>query len=398
MMPHGMPDTATREKARDVPFADCRVLVVDDSKFSREILARFLSWVGLSKIEFAVDGVEGLRKLEASGADLVILDIDMPRMNGLDLCRRIRANPAWADLPILMQTSASSDPAGVRSFEAGASDIISKPVNPGECMARVRLHLEKQFFLRNLTAFHRRLNSDLTLARSMQLSLIPDQRTLAAVGHARSLRIEGHFEPSDELGGDFWTLFELDGDRIGILVADFSGHGISAAINTFRFHTLIERIPPHGYEPAEWLSMLNRPLKDLLPVGQFATCFYCIVDARIGTLSYAAAGAPSPVIHTEGAARFIDASGLMLGVSNAPLLTADVIPFPRGSSLLIYSDAMTEATDHNGHLIGEGGLLKLLEDAFRPGGDGLGRILAAFDAAVRRPLADDLTAILITRP
>lgn len=391
-------DVTTMIGARgQISLADCRVLVVDDSKFSRDILARFLTWVGLTKIDFAADGMEGLAKLEASGADLVILDIDMPRMNGLQLCREIRKAPRWADMPVLMQISPGSDPAGVRSFEAGASDIITKPINPGECMARVRLHLEKQFFLRNLTDFHRRLENDLRLARSMQLSLIPDKRTLAGIGAKHPLQVEGHFEPSDELGGDFWTIYDLDPNRIGILVADFSGHGISAAINTFRFHTLLERIPPHGYEPMEWLLMLNRPLKDLLPVGQFATCIYCIIDTRVGTLSYATAGAPSPLMVQDGRASLLDASGLMLGVTNSPMLTADTVPFPRGASLLLYSDAMTEATDQNGHLIGEDGLVSLVCGAFTSGEGRMERLLADFDKRACRPLADDLTAICVTR-
>lgn len=380
-----------------ISFADCRVLVVDDSKFNREILNRFLTWVGIGRVDFAGDGQQGLTMLQSTGADLVLLDIDMPVMDGLEMCRRIRANPAWSDLPVLMQTSPASDPAGVNCFEAGASDIIAKPINPGECMARVRLHLEKQFFLRNLADFHRRLESDLRLARSMQLSLIPDSRRLSAVGARHGLSIEGHFEPSDELGGDFWTLFELGKGKIGFLVADFSGHGISAAINTFRFHTLIERINPQDYGPVDWLTMLNRPLKDLLPVGQFATCFYVVIDPVEGTLSYAAAGAPSPLLISGGRTTLLDASGLMLGVSNTPLLTSDTIPFPPGSSLLMYSDAMTEAVDRNGHLLGEDGLVRLADEALTKGEGRLKRLLASFDSVVARPLADDLTAICVTR-
>lgn len=380
-----------------ISFADCRVLIVDDSRFNREILSRFMHWVGIGRVDFAPNGEEGLAKLRATTYDLVVLDIGMPVLDGLSLCRQIRQEPVWADLPVLMQTSAANDPAGVKCFEAGASDIITKPINPGECMARVRLHLEKQFFFRNLTDFHRRLQSDLKLARSMQTSLIPDARTIAAAAGRHKLSIEGHFEPSDELGGDFWTLFDLGDDRLGLLSADFSGHGISAAINTFRFHTLIERIPPQGFEPAEWLTMLNRPLKDLLPVGQFATCFYGVIDSRLGTLSYAAAGAPSPMMFHNGQVTMLDASGLMLGVTNNPSFTADIVPFPRGASLLVYSDAMTEADDKGGHLIGEDGLLRLVRQCFPGGENRLARLLAAFDTMAARPLADDLTAICISR-
>ncbi|HYE49092.1 MAG TPA: fused response regulator/phosphatase [Azospirillaceae bacterium] len=393
----GAPGTAAPGARDRSSYADARVLVVDDSRFSRETLARFLAGLGIGSIEFAADGAEGLARLEAAGADLVLVDADMPRMDGFELCRRIRAAPALSGLPVLLLTSPATDPEGVRCLEAGASDIIGKPLNPAECMARVRLHLEKHYFYRNLADFHRRVEGDLRLARNMQLSLIPDQRAVATVAASHPLEVEGHFEPSDELGGDFWTLFELGGGRVGILVADFSGHGISAAINTFRFHTLIARIQPHGYEPAEWLTMLNRPLKDLLPVGQFATCIYCIVDTLEDTLSYAAAGAPSPILWQDGRPTLLDASGLMLGVATSPLLTSDTIAFPKGASLLLYSDAMTEATDLSGHLLGEEGLLDLVSASFAGGGGRLGRLLSGFDRRVSRPLADDLTAICVTR-
>lgn len=386
------------EATRHVLLRDSRILIVDASRYNRDILGRFLAWMGLTRITYATKAEEGLAVLSKTGADLVIADIELPGVSGLDLCRQIRATPKLAGMPVLMQTSPATDPAGVRSFEAGASDIIAKPINPGECMARVRLHLENQFFLRSLTDFRHRMESDLRLARSMQMSLIPDQRTIARIGARHGLALEGVFEPCDELGGDFWTLYDLDDDRVGILIADFSGHGISAAINTFRFHTLLERIPPHGLAPLEWLLMLNRPLKDLLPVGQFATCIYCIIDSRAGTLSYAAAGAPSPlVVAADGTVTLLDASGLMLGVTNSPILTTDTVPFPRGATLLLYSDAMTESVDGQGHLIGEAGLVDLVQSAFAAGPGRLSRLLSAFDRLACRPLADDLTAVCITR-
>ena len=93
----------------------------------------------------------------------------------------------------------------------------------------------------------------------------------------------------------------------------------------------------------------------------------------------------------------LDASGLMLGVATSPLLTSDTIAFPKGASLLLYSDAMTEATDLSGHLLGEEGLLDLVSASFAGGGGRLGRLLSGFDRRVSRPLADDLTAICVTR-
>lgn len=399
-MSAGLPPDARPETVENVPLADCRVLVVDDSRFSRAMLRRLLEWVGIRTVLEAGDGEQGLALLGETNADLVIADVDMPRMDGLEFCRRIREVPAWSGLPVLMQISAASDPAGMRSFEAGANDIISKPLNAGECMARIRLHLEKQFYVRRLSQFHRRLASDLRLARGMQMSLIPDAAAQQALAARYGLALSGHFESSEELGGDFWTLFDLSPHQLGVLIADFSGHGVSAAINTFRFHTLIERMPPQGHEPGVWLAQLNQPLKDLLPIGQFATCFYGVIDTAANTLSYAAAGAPSPLLlDSDGRVTPLDASGLMLGISSTPLLTVDRLPFGPGASLLLYSDALTEAIDQrSGGMIGEEGLMPLATHAFTGGAEPLPRLLAAFDGVARRPLSDDLTIICIHRP
>ncbi|HYC04731.1 MAG TPA: SpoIIE family protein phosphatase [Azospirillaceae bacterium] len=374
-------------------LADFRVLLLGDGL---EGLAPLLDALGIVRTEAAGDQAAALDLLTRMAVDLVVVDADMAG-GGLAACRAIRASQPRTELPVLMVTRPDGRASPAECFGAGASDVLVRPLVAAEAAARIRLQLERLHDHRDLAIFRRRLQSDLKLARNMQLSLIPDQRVMASVGGRQGLAIEGHFEPSDELGGDFWTLFELGPDRLGILVVDFSGHGISAAINTFRFHTLISRIQPHGYEPAEWLGMLNRPLKDLLPVGQFATAFYCILDRTEGTISYAAAGAPGPILWHEGRARMLDASGLMLGVSASPLLTSDVVPFPPGASLLIYSDAMTEALDRGGHAVGEDGLSAMVAEALAGGAGRLGRLLAAFDRRVPRPLADDLTAICVTR-
>ena len=329
----------------DQQMRSARVLIVDDSKFNRQILARFVGWAGVVDIEFANDGIEGIEKVETFKPDLVLVDFGMPRMGGLEMTQKLRQNPELIDLPILIQTTLNSDQQRVACFKAGATDILSMPVNPGECMARVRLHLEKLLLIREMKKFRERIEQELKLARSMQASLVPDDRKVKRLLEPCGFKMEYLFEPSSEMGGDFWNLFDYSDTAIAVINVDFSGHGIGAAINTFRLHTIIERTPIKGRQPGEWLSEVNSALKDVLPMGQFATAFVGIFDRVANTLTYAAAGAPSPVLGSpEGTIELLDTSGLFLGVSKRTVYEDRVKPFLAGSFLFTYSDALIEET------------------------------------------------------
>jgi sigma-B regulation protein RsbU (phosphoserine phosphatase) len=385
----------------DADLRNSRVLIVDDSKFNRQILARFVGWAGVSQIEFAVDGVEGLEKVKSFQPDLILVDFAMPRMGGIELTQALRKEPEYADLPILLQTTLNSDQQRVACFKAGATDILSMPINPGECIARVRLHLEKLILFREMRKFRERVESELKLARAMQAALIPDARKINALIEPRHLQMEALFEPSSELGGDFWNIFEYSDTAIGVINVDFSGHGINAAINTFRLHTIIERTPVKGRMPGEWLAEINSALKDVLPMGQFATAFYGIFDTATDMLTYAGSGAPSPIMgNPDGSLELLDTSGLFLGVSKRTTYEDRTHPFPKGSFLLTYSDALIEETVPGVEALGEEGLLALTERilASNPAKPMKALTDSFFASYAHPPLTDDLTCLWISRP
>lgn len=385
----------------DLQLRDSRVLIVDDSKFNRQILARFVGWAGVHNIEFAVDGIDGLEKVASFNPDLVLVDFGMPRMGGIEMTQKIRQDPALADLPVLIQTTLNSDQQRVTCFKAGATDILSLPVNPGECMARVRLHLEKMLLLREMKKFRERIESELKLAASMQKSLVPDERKVKKIIEPRGINMEYLFEPSSEMGGDFWNIFEYSDTAFAVINVDFSGHGIGAAINTFRLHTIIDRTPLKGRQPGEWLAEINSALKDVLPMGQFATAFIGIFDTATDMLTYAGAGAPSPVFgNPDGTVELLDTSGLFLGVSKRTQYEDRTHPFPKGSFLLTYSDALIEEVVDGRPALEEEGLKAMVERLLPKKLDRPMKALTEefFSLYKHPPLGDDLTSIWVSRP
>lgn len=373
---------------------DTRVLIVDDQEPNRKLLAALVSSMGVGAIEHARDGVEGLEKLAAFKPDLVLLDIMMPNMDGFEMCRRLRQNPEWRDLPVLVNTALSEPRERVECFDAGATDMVVKPINAPEVLARVRIHLENRMLLNTLRQFHERVAQELSMASQMQGSLLPDRDRLDRIQDRFGLSVASRFETSSELGGDFWQVRELDDGRLGFVLADFSGHGVSAALNAFRLHTLLDQHPP-GPDPAVWMAELNRALKPLLPIGQFATVLYAILDTAEGRFDYAAGGAPSPILMLPGRApQLLDASGLFLGATRDAEYETVSVPFPKGAQILFYSDALTEALDGNQEMLGEEGLVAMAVEASNEASP-LDRLMKEFERRFPPPWDDDLTAVWV---
>lgn len=387
--------------APDDPALDlsgCRVLVIGDAGPIHRLIGDYLRNAGISLLEFAENGTDDWARLRGFDPDLVILDIVMPGLDGFDLCRRLRADPLTRNLPVLVETAVDSTADRSAAFEAGATDLITKPIHGPELIARIKNQLENRLLIRSLQDHVKLMTWELELARHMQENLLPRPEMLKAVERATGLAIASHFQPSAELGGDLWAIHPLSEGRTGVSIIDFAGHGLAAALNTFRLHTLMNQIVPDPADPAAYLAQLNRKLVDLLPRGQFATMFLAVVDSRRGLMTYAAAGAPGPVIGNPGI-HLLDGSGLPLGISREARYQNCQVPFPPDSVLFLYSDALTESADRRGRCLESEDLAELVGQCRRQAGDfppldrpPLDRLIARF-LEDRGPITDDLTLV-----
>src|SRR5688572_26477389 len=135
-----------------------RILVVDDTPSNVKLLGDVLQARGYSVLT-AVNGVEALARTEHDAPDLVLLDVMMPGMSGYDVCRKIRANPATATLPVVMVTALDPTQERVKGIEAGADDFLTKPINQPEILARVRSLLRIKALHDQLTDLNRHLEA-----------------------------------------------------------------------------------------------------------------------------------------------------------------------------------------------------------------------------------------------
>lgn len=118
------------------------ILVVDDEELIQELLKFNLEKEGYQVIT-ADDGPKGLKIVEEKRPDLVVLDIMLPGMNGLEVCSQLRRNPKFSDLPVIMLTAKGEEIDKVLGLEIGADDYITKPFSPRELLARIRARLRR---------------------------------------------------------------------------------------------------------------------------------------------------------------------------------------------------------------------------------------------------------------
>lgn len=381
------------------PIYASHILIVDDVEVNRVLLDKILRTRGFNNIVQTENGKEALEAVKRHDPDIVILDVLMPEMDGFECCATLRAQEKYRDLPILIQTKLTEPEMRFRAFTEGATDVVSKPVDPDEFYARVMVHLEKRLYMQELQRYQDRIKEELDNARELQHSILPGPEEIEEVRRRCNLEMAAHFAPSSEIGGDFWGMKSLFTHQTAFWIVDFSGHGVTAALNAFRLQAYLKEHSPVVSRPGEYLSHLNEKLLHLLLLGQFATMFYAVIDTEGNRMFYASAGSTHPFIlrRATGKVEKIDASGLPLGVSLNFYPTRSTT-FARGDQMLLYSDALLETKNADGKCLDEQDIVRFLkEHASLPTVELLHTLVARFEQHTRNRFRDDLTLCLCRR-
>lgn len=193
-----------------------------------------------------------------------------------------------------------------------------------------------------------RLQEECDEAMLLQSLLLPQESLLDALRHTQKLDIAYYYHPCSELGGDHIATYRISEHRTAVMIADFVGHGITAALYTFALHTLLEKEGLFDQGPDVALTYLNARLYDVLMKGKFATMFLGIIDTQEATLTYATAAAPPPLLMVDHKIRVLDSKGFLLGAQKDTVFESRAEVFRKGDLLLIYSDALVETPNASG--------------------------------------------------
>lgn len=281
------------------------ILVIEDDPANRELLKMTLK-KGDYRVIMAENGLTGLKKVHSEMPDLILLDIVMPEMDGLSVCRILKSDPITSEIPILMISALTSVKDKVDCFDLGAADYLPKPFHAQEVLVRVRTHLKLRKLYRTVVENNRLLeekqkvlDQDLLAAAKVQQHLLPQALPKTA------MEFTWYFQPCQRVSGDLFNVFRLDEDHLAIYMVDVSGHGVSAALITalvsefFSTHggRLKEELAESPYyrirRPVEVVALLDKEF----PLERFDcyfTVFYLVVNPRSGEFTYCSAGHPPP--------------------------------------------------------------------------------------------------------
>jgi phosphoserine phosphatase RsbU/P len=369
--------------AAQVSAAPLQALVVDDDPTLQALLTAFLESHGYA-VACCGDGQEALGRLDEGGFNLVVTDWHMPRMDGLALCRAIRARASDSYVYCVMLTAAVDEDALVAAMEAGVDDFVTKPLRPAELGARLRaaervLALEASMAARNreLSEAYAQLSRDLELARSLQQGLLPAPRTFGRV------LVEGMFEPSSFVGGDLYAYFQPSPGLLAFYLADISGHGVAAAMLAVAAQNQLEEVtrqvvgaaaagvPARRLAP-EVVGRFNRRFVRTSDDGLYLTAVFGLLELDTGVAALVHAGHP-PALYAagpQGNYAPVGQPGLPVGILEQADWEACEVQLQPGARLVLYSDGITECSGAGGEAFGEERLRQLLQAAQAQGAAG----------------------------
>jgi sigma-B regulation protein RsbU (phosphoserine phosphatase) len=386
-------------------IAGASVLVVDDNAVNRRILRAILERAG-AVVSEAAEGEQALRLVRTVSPDLVLLDIMMPGMDGLQVCGALKGDPTTSDIPVIVVSSLGETADRIRGLSAGAEDYVTKPFDAGEVLARVATHLRIRRLTRSLrelnrelTDRQRRIDEDLRAAAEIQRTLLP-----RAGASAPRLAFEWLFEPCATIGGDIFDVVSLGAGRTAIYVLDVSGHGVPAALVTVSVSQSLAPMSGIILDPRGELSPPSEVLARLdgeYPFERFDMFFtmsYLTFDAATGLLRYASAGHPPPLLLRPGQRpRPLEEGGTIVGLGVGTTFDEGSVVLEPGDRLALCTDGVIETASPAGELFGGARLDDVLvrgAGLTLPGlRDLVGREVSVYGAGL--PAKDDVSLLLV---
>jgi sigma-B regulation protein RsbU (phosphoserine phosphatase) len=308
------------------------VLVVDDSRTMRNLLERLLQDFAYAVL-LAEDGDEALAVYSKHAPDIVLLDMNMPRKDGLEVIQTIRGEHADQETLIIMITSIESQGLKLSAFQAGVNDFLNKPFDRAELLARVAAAARQVRLNRSLRQAAETIAGEMDLVASLQTRLLPSGPPAMP-----GVTVQSIYRPSGRASGDYFDHFPIADGVLRAVVADVSGHGARAAFLMGIVRTLFHLGRTHSLRLTDTLSLINTHLMEILGnEPDFVSVLAADIDFRRGRMTYVNAGHPAGMLRAGGQATALTSTSPVLGFFE---LTFEdkVLDLPPDSGLFLYTD------------------------------------------------------------
>ncbi|MGK9064972.1 ATP-binding SpoIIE family protein phosphatase [Stutzerimonas chloritidismutans] len=373
------------------------ILIAEDGAADRMLLAAIVARQG-HRVMTAINGAEAVDIFERERPQLVLMDALMPVMDGFEAAERIKRLAGNELVPIIFLTSLTENEALVRCLEAGGDDFIAKPYNPIILEAKIQaMHRLRRL---QATVLEQR---DLIARRNQQL--LDEQRAAKAifdkVAHAGCLNapnIRFHQSPRALFNGDLLLAAHAPAERMFVLLGDFTGHGLPAAIGAMPLAETFYGMTAKGYSSSEILREINAKLKLILPVEMFCCATFLDINFSQGSLRFWNGGLPDGYLLRAGQEGRVALTSrhLPLGVLDSAAFDDrfETLPLAVGDRLLLMSDGVLDSCNADDELFGEARLLAALDANRDPAQlfDEIQQALSAFHGQ----MLDDLSLVEVS--
>jgi serine phosphatase RsbU (regulator of sigma subunit) len=397
---------------------NARILVVDDREANIRLLEGMLRIAGYTSVASTTDPQAVCELHRANRYGLILLDLQMPGMDGFQVMEGLKEIEEDGYLPVLVITAQPDHK--LRALEAGAKDFVSKPFDLAELRARVHnilevrlLHLESKNYSKALEETVRELEAsrevirlknleeqernerELALAQETQESLLP-----RSLPQFENFRIQAYNSPTRYVGGDFYDFVQLgSGEWVGVL-ADVSGKGISAALLSSMVLGALSMEFRSGTQPQEVLNRVNHLLCERSLPFQFVTLFLFLLNPDGKGRFISAGHNPAYVFRSAtGKIEKLFSDAHFLGMFDGASYPSRDFRLDKGDILVVYSDGLPDAQNQREELFGEERLLRIIRQEARSGSHPLKQTLlkAIAEFTEGTPQTDDITFVVIEK-
>jgi sigma-B regulation protein RsbU (phosphoserine phosphatase) len=331
------------------------ILIVDDNPVNLIVIEKILKSAGYTEytamtssnelFEYLdMDAAPALEAKDKNPVDLILMDIMMPVMDGIEACRIIQKDERLRDIPIIMVTALGDSLKLAEALEAGAIDYVIKPINKIELIARIRVALrlkyEKDWHKEN----EKRIRHELELAKQVQSNVLsPPLRD-------EHLDINAVYHPSSELAGDYYAWYRIDEHRYGVIILDIMGHGISSSLVCMFISSVMQDTINRYVSPEIVIAELNRYMNQLNSRGQsisyYFTAIYLLIDVELKTIEYVNAGHPPGLLIENGKViSLLDQGTCAVGFFEQAEINKGTVSFHESVEIVLYTDGLLEAID-----------------------------------------------------
>ena len=341
-----------------------KILVVDDDATNRMVLKGLLEREAHDIIT-AENGQEAVDKFNETQPDMVLMDIMMPVMDGYDATRLIKQACGDRFVPVMFLTAMSGDEALVSCIENGGDDFLKKPYNRTILNAKIAA-------LQRIRDLYVTVNEQNTELAAHQEHTMREHEVAEKIFANVMSKADQHLpmvrtvrRSAEAFNGDIVLAARNPSGGVNVLVGDFTGHGLAAAIGAMPVADVFYKMTAKGFAIDDIVPEINRKLRQLLPVGRFLAAALMNVDSQCRSMSIWAGGMPDVLVYDSKQKKImqhIPSQHVPLGVLTPTQISTQTshISIEAGQKIYIYSDGVTESENRQGEMYGQSRLENLI--------------------------------------